>query len=323
MSNPNGDKALHVATFSGWYRFEQRGNDFIQTKRDLSYWTLTCMSVDPDDPNMIYAGTEHSGLFYTKDAGAHWHRADPQVPKMFLYSALAMNGGVMVGTVPSAVYRSKHGGGWEELAGVRLHSAGANFPPSPELQSRTRYLTFDPENRNRLYAGIEVGGMVVSDDGGRGWEPANEGLTDMDIHEVLASRAHSGMVFLACGEACFRSHDRGGHWENISPKNHDYGISVAEDKNGVVYVGAARGRPNLWIRGQGAMSAILRSGDNGSTWETIVDGLKGGVMHLCPTPDGNGMVAGTSDGTLLVVDDSGAREVGSGLPLITSVELAA
>jgi len=314
---------LHVATFSGWYRFEQRGKDFIQTKRDLSYWTLTCMSVDPDDPNMIYAGTEHSGLFYTKDAGAHWHRADPQVPKMFLYSALAMNGGVMVGTVPSAVYRSKHGGGWEELAGVRLHSAGANFPPSPELQSRTRYLTFDPEYRNRLYAGIEVGGMVVSDDGGRGWEPANEGLTDMDIHEVLASRAHSGMVFLACGEACFRSHDRGGHWENISPKNHDYGISVAEDKNGVVYAGAARGRPNLWIREQGAMSAILRSGDNGSTWETIVDGLKGGVMHLCPTPDGNGMVAGTSDGTLLVVDDSGAREVGSGLPLITSVELAA
>lgn len=323
MSNPNGDKALHVATFSGWYRFEQRGKDFIQIKRDLSYWTLTCMSVDPDAPNTIYAGTEHSGLFYTKDAGAHWHRADPQVPKMFLYSALAMNGGVMVGTVPSAVYRSKHGGGWEELAGVRLHSAGANFPPSPELQSRTRYLTFDPENKNRLYAGIEVGGMVVSDDGGRGWEPANEGLTDMDIHEVLASKEHSGMVFLACGEACFRSHDRGGHWENISPKNHDYGISVAEDKNGVVYVGAARGRPNLWIREQGAMSAILRSGDKGSTWEPIVDRLKGGVMHLCPTPDGNGMVAGTSDGSLLVVDDSGVREVAGGLPFVTSVQLAA
>ena len=323
MSNPNGAKALHVATFSGWYRFEQRGKDFIQTKRDLSYWTLTCMSVDPDDPNTIYAGTEHSGLFYTKDAGAHWHRADPQVPKMFLYSALAMNGGVMVGTVPSAVYRSNHGGGWEELAGVRLHSAGANFPPSPELQSRTRYLTFDPENKNRLYAGIEVGGMVVSDDGGRGWEPANEGLTDMDIHEVLASKEHFGMVFLACGEACFRSHDRGGHWENISPKNHDYGISVAEDKNGVVYVGAARGRPNLWIREQGAMSAILRSGDKGSTWEPIVDRLKGGVMHLCPTPDGNGMVAGTSDVTLLVVVDSGARVVAGGLPFVTSVQLAA
>ena len=63
---------------SGWYRFEQNGKEFTQTKRDLSYWTLTCMSVDEDDPrDPIYAGTEHSGLFYTKDAGAHWQRADP------------------------------------------------------------------------------------------------------------------------------------------------------------------------------------------------------------------------------------------------------
>jgi hypothetical protein len=241
---------------------------------------------------------------------------------MFLYSALAVNGGVMVGTIPSAVYRSKNGG-WEELEGVRLHSAGANFPPSPDLQSRTRFLAYDPENKNRLYAGIEVGGMVLSEDGGRGWEPCNEGLTDMDIHEILASEQHSGMVFLACGESCFRSPDRAGHWENISPKNHDYGISVAEDNNGVLYVGAARGRPNLWLREEGAMSAILRSSDKGKSWETVIDNLNGGVMHLCPTPDGSGMVAGTSDGTLLVVDDTGAREVVSGLPFVTSVELAA
>ena len=322
MSGTNGKKALHVATFSGWYRFEQSGKEFRQTKRDLSYWTLTCMSVNEEDPKTIYAGTEHSGLFYTSDAGAHWHRAEPNTPKMMLFSALAINGGVMVGTIPSAVYRSKNGA-WEELEGVRLHSAGATFPPSPELQSRTRYLTFDPQNRKRLYAGIEVGGMVVSDDGGANWQPANEGLTDMDVHEILASKQHNGMVFLACGEACFRSPDRAGHWENISPKNHDYGISVAEDNNGALYVGAARGRPNLWIREQGARSAILRSGDRGASWETVVDDLTGGVMHLCPTPEGNGMIAGTSDGSLLLVDDSGVHEVASGLPFVTSVDLGA
>jgi len=323
MTQPNGKKALHVATFSGWYRFEQRGKEFIQTKRDLSYWTLTCMAVNPEDPKTIYAGSEHSGLFYTKDGGAHWHRANPQVPKMFLYSALALNDTVMVGTVPSAVYRRKPDGGWEELEGVRLHSVGANFPPSPELQSRTRYLTCDPENKNRLYAGIEVGGMVVSDDGGRSWEPANEGLTDMDVHEILASKKHSDLVFLACGESCFRSEDRAGHWQDISPKHHDYGISVAEDRDGVVYVGAARGRPNLWLRSEGARSAVLRSVDKGTTWQTVIDNLNGGVMHLCAAPDGHGMIAGTSDGTLLLIDDDGASEVVTGLPFVTSIELAA
>jgi len=323
MNDTNGKRALHVATFSGWCRFEQQGKNFIQTKRDLSYWTITCMSVDPEDPRTIYAGTEHSGLFYTKDAGAHWHRADPQVPRMFLYSALALDGDVPVGTIPSAVYRSKPSGAWEELEGVRLHSAGANFPPSPELQSRTRYLTCDPDNKNRLYAGIEVGGMLLSDDSGETWKPANEGLTDMDIHEVLASEANPGMVYLACGEACFRSLDRAGHWQDISPKTHDYGTAVAEDKNGVVYLGCARGRPNMWIREEGADAAIFRSGDKGASWEKITDHLRGGVMHICPTPDGSRMIAGTSDGSLLLIDESGAREVVSGLPFVTSVELGA
>jgi photosystem II stability/assembly factor-like uncharacterized protein len=322
MTQTNGKKALHVATFSGWYRFEQEGKTFNQTKRDLTYWTLTCMSVDPANPEKIYAGSEHSGLFYTDNGGANWKRAEPNTPKMMLFSALALNGGVMVGTIPSAVYRSKNGG-WEELEGVRVNSAGANFPPSPELQSRTRYITYDPVAPARLYAGIEVGGMLLSDDSGHTWEPANEGLTDMDIHEVLASEANPGMVYLACGEACFRSLDRAGHWENVSPKSHDYGTSVAEDKNGVIYVGAAKGRPNLWIREEGAKAAIFRSGDKGTSWEKITDDLKGGVMHMCQAPDGNGMVAGTSDGSLLVIDDSGAREVVSGLPFVTSVELGA
>lgn len=323
MSQANGrTKALHVATLSGWYRFEKNGRDWRQIKRDLSYWSLTCMSVDPENPHKIYAGSEHSGLFYTDNAGAAWNRANPNVPKMMLFSALAINGGVMVGTIPSAVYRNKNGG-WEELAGVRVNSAGANFPPSPELQSRTRYLTFDPASPNRLYAGIEVGGMLVSDDGGQEWKPANEGLTDMDIHEVLASKNNPGMVFAACGEAAFRSVDRAAHWQEITPKSHDYGTSVAEDKDGDVYLGSAKGRPNGWIRPEGAMAAIFRSRDKGSSWEKVVDNLNGGVMHMCASPDGNGMVAGTSDGTLLTIDDSGVREVVSGLPFVTSVELGA
>ena len=202
MSGNNGKKALHVATFSGWYRFEQDGKELKQTKRDLTYWTLTCMSVDVSDPQKIYAGSEHSGLFYTENGGARWKRAEPNTPKMMLFSALALDGDVMVGTIPSAVYRSKNGG-WEELEGVRKNSAGANFPPSPELQSRTRYLAYDPLAPARLYAGIEVGGMLVSDDSGYNWTPANEGLTDMDVHEVLASEANPGWSILPAARRAF------------------------------------------------------------------------------------------------------------------------
>ena len=143
----------------------------------------------------------------------------------------------------------------------------------------------------------------------------------MDVHEVIASAANPGLVYAACGEASFRSLDRAAHWENNSTKTHDYGTSVAEDQNGTVYFGAAKGRPNLWLREEGAGAAIFRSSDKGATWEKIIDNLKGGVMHMCPAPEGHGMVAGTSDGSLLLVDDSGVQEVMSGLPFVTSVEL--
>ena len=322
MSSFDRKQALHVATLSGWYRFEQDGRGWKPVKRDLPYWTLTCLSVDPERPELIYAGTEHSGLFYTEDGGAHWRRASPNVPKMMLFTVMALNGGVMVGTVPSAVY-ARRNGGWTELEGVRTNSAGASFPPSPELQSRTRYLTFDPASPNRLYAGIEVGGLLLSDDGGNSWNPANEGLTDMDVHEVLACRKNKNMVFAACGDKAFRSFDRAAHWEEITPKSHDYGMSVAEDDNGTIYLGSAKGRPNTWIREEGASAAIFRTRDSGSDWKVVIDSLKGGVMHMCAAPDGNGVMAGTSDGTLLAVDDAGARVVASGLPCITTVELGA
>jgi photosystem II stability/assembly factor-like uncharacterized protein len=280
------------------------------------------MSVDPQNSKIIYAGTEHSGLFYTTNGGARWLRADPNVPKMMLYAALAYDGGVMVGTIPSAVYRRKNGG-WQELEGVRLNSAAAKFPPSPELQSRARYLTYDPASPKRLYAGIEVGGLLVSDDGGDRWEPANDGLTDPDVHEILASEKNPGKLFAACGEGAFRSLDRAAHWEEITPQSHSYGMSVAEDRDGTVYLGSAKGRPNTWIRESGADAAIFRSRDFGAHWEMIVDRLKGGVMHMCLGPDGRGVIAGTSDGTLLAVDDSGTRTIVNGLPCVTSVEPAA
>jgi len=46
-------------------------------------------------------------------------------------------------------------------------------------------------------------------------------------------------------------------------------------------------------------------------------------MHMCPTPDGNAMLAGTSDGSLLMIEDGGVREVVRGLPFVTAVELGA
>nr|NIO11116.1 hypothetical protein [Deltaproteobacteria bacterium] len=268
--------ALHVATLSGWYRFERSDSGLKETARALTYWSLSCLAVDPERPQILYAGTDHSGLFYSHDSGAHWQRANPGTPHLNLFSLLALPGSLLVGTRPAAVYRGVPGKDWEELEGVRQCSAGGVFPPNPELAPRIRALSEDPRLPSRLYAGVEVGGLLVSDDGGNSWQAANEGLTDPDIHQICPSGHNPELVITACGEGVFCSNDLARHWKEVTPKGaRTYGTSIAESTNGTLYVGISVGRPNTWLGTERANSAILTSRDGGEHWDVAVEGLHG------------------------------------------------
>lgn len=315
--------ALHVATLSGWYRFEQNGRQWIQVERALTYWSITCLAVDSEDPHLVYAGTGHSGLFFSRNGGRSWKRADPNVPRLMLLSLLALPQALLVGTVPAGLYRSAEGG-WREIEEFQRLCSGARFPPNPELGSRTRCLARDPSAPGRLYAGIEVGGLLVSDDAGLHWSPVNRGPADRDVHQVAACAKTPGLLVAACGEGIFRSLNRGNDWEEVTPSGpRTYGMAVTEDQDGVIYLGIARGRPNTWLRPERADAAILRSKDRGATWEAAVEGLAGAVMALSPIPDGEGVIAGTSEGNLISIDSSGCEILAERLPCIAALALGA
>ena len=53
-------------------RLERRGENWEQTDRALTYWQMSCVQVDPDNPKRVYIGTEHSGMFVTSDGGKDW-----------------------------------------------------------------------------------------------------------------------------------------------------------------------------------------------------------------------------------------------------------
>jgi hypothetical protein len=317
--------ALHLATLAGWYRFERLGDAWAAAGRALTYWSASCLAVDPADPHVVYVGSERSGLFVSRDDGGHWERPQPNVPRLSLFALLALPGAVLAGTVPAALYRGDaRGGRWEELEDVRRGGSAGSFPPNPDLGTRTRYLAQDPTHPERLYAGIEVGGLLVSDDGGASWRPANEGLSDPDVHQVRPSATRPGLLVAACGEGVFRSADGGEQWQEVTPPGgRTYGMAVAEDQSGDWYLGITRGRPNTWLREERADGALLRSTDRGATWQPIVEGLRGGIMDLCPAPDDQGVLAATSEGEVLAVDQAGCRTLIRDLPCITALALAA
>ena len=317
-------EALHIATYSGWYRFEQSHGEWTQVEKALSFWKLTSLQVDPQDPRHIYAATEHSGLFVSADGGANWKRAKPNVPRLTTNALLALPGTILAGTVPAALYSASNGNEWRELEGVRLGATGGSFPPSPELGARVRFLAADNGTARRLFTAIEVGGILISDDGGQNWSQVTAGLDDPDVHQILPSITTKGLVVAVCGEGIYRSQDRGEHWEKVTPPGpRTFGSAVTEDSSGAVYLGIALGRPNTWLRKERADAALYVSQDGGGQWGIVAEGLSGGIMAMCPGIGGEGIFASTSEGEVLSVDSSGARTIISGLPSITAIALGA
>jgi len=314
--------ALHISTYSGWYRFEHRGGDWVETDKALTFWKLMSLQIDPDDPRHVCVATEHSGLFVTTDGGAKWQRAKPNVPRLTTNALLALPGVMLAGTWPAALYQRTSGGAWRELEGVRLGATGGGFPPSPELEARVRFLAADHETPRRLFAAIEVGGILVSDDNGEHWRQVTAGLDDPDPHQIVASRKHKGVVVAVCGEGVYRSVDRGEHWQKNTPAGpRDFGSSVAEDRNGAIYSAIALGRPNTWLREERADAAVFMSVDGGERWDMIVGGVRGGIMAMCPAIGGDGVFASTAEGEVLQLGSSGARRIIRGLPSITALAL--
>ncbi|MGH7796569.1 MAG: WD40/YVTN/BNR-like repeat-containing protein [Candidatus Binatia bacterium] len=316
------DHALHLATHSGWYRFERRGADWRQVDRALTYWQMSCIEVAPDDAKKVYIGTEHSGMFVSNDAGKEWTRANPNVPCLTMSAMLALPGRLFVGTMPAALYVTSENGGWQELKGVRQGAVDGTFPPNPDFAPRTRVLKNEKQPGGRLYAGIEVGGILASDDDGQTWNPINEGLTDLDLHQILPSKTKAGLVVAACGEGVSRSTDRGDHWEKVTPPgSRTYGNALAEDADGNIYLGITQDRPRTWTRAGRAKSAIFKL-TNGADWQLVTENMSGGVMDVCTAPDGNGVLAATADGEVVVITPSGeTRTIVSGLPCITAMAL--
>ena len=71
MSTSNGGAmTLHLATLAGWHRFERDGDAWTPTGRALTYWSASCLAVEPADPAVVYVGSERSGLFVSTGIGA-------------------------------------------------------------------------------------------------------------------------------------------------------------------------------------------------------------------------------------------------------------
>lgn len=75
--------------------------------------------------------------------------------------------------------------------------------------AQVRTLGVHPDAPDRLVAGLEVGGVCVSDDAGETWAERSRGVHD-DVHHVLLRSPQEFVA--ACGNGLYRTHDAGRTW---------------------------------------------------------------------------------------------------------------
>ena len=268
-----------------------------------------CLAVDPKDPNKVYVGTSDEGLFRSSDGGRSWERLSGVThPRVTSVAVSPVDGALYAGTEPSSLFVSRDGRtSWQELEGLKnLPSAPTwSFPPRP-WTSHVRSIALSFEDPDLIVAGIELGGVVRSEDGGESWQDQRPGAY-ADCHTLTTHTAAPNIVYEAAGGGFAESEDFGESWAAADTGlEHRYVWALAADRDdpALIYVSAAAGPGQA--HGSGFSDAAIYRRSSAGRWEAVADRLAEFPYALVADPETPGaLYAGFGDGRILYSANAG------------------
>jgi photosystem II stability/assembly factor-like uncharacterized protein len=298
-----------------------------------------CVAADPVIPGRVFVGTFDSGVFRTRDGGELWEPTPETVPQQRVLSiALSPSDrpdgrvALFAGTEPSAVFRSPDDGAtWQAFPRLgELPSASTwSFPPRPWTH-HVRWIAFHPADAATFYAGIELGGVMVTRDGGQNWEDRKPG-SQHDAHAVATHAAAPDHVFEAAGGGVAHSTDAGATWRPADEgmdRHYVWGLAIDAADPDLWYASATYGA-NYAHRRNGDAQAVLYRKRGDAPWEALggpTTGLERPLPYMpyalvAPRDQPNVLVAGMQDGVLFITEDAGEtwRRVETGLPSLLAL----
>lgn len=264
-----------LATAAGLVICRGSGGSWQVERRTLQDHQVTSVMARE---GVILAGTT-AGVFRSDDEGRTWREVNEGLTTRHV-RWLAYHPGIsdleFAGTEPAGVFVSHDGAEhWQsrpEVAALRDEHRWM-LPYSPEAGC-VRGFAFCGE---RVYAAVEVGGVLRSDDGGETWGLAagSDGDPDLggppapliypDVHDLAVHPSDADLVFAATGGGFYRSDDGGATWTSVydcyvralwlDPLDADHVLCGPADQ-------------------VGAVGRIEESRDGGRTWRLASDGLE-------------------------------------------------
>lgn len=219
------------------------GKSLSRAEKVNGQWTISyhlrgekinCLIRDPVDDQRVYLGTQTNGVFMSPNQGKNWqHLGLTGIPVKSVGVSPTDPRKIFAGCKPVSFYASyDRGETWTELTGMRKARKFWWFSPAdpPGITPYVSALTISPTNPNVIMAGIELGAVIRSEDGGKHWSKHKRG-SDRDCHSLKFHPVNGDWIYEGGGiSGSAFSRDGGRNW--VKPKKGigiKYGWKVASD----------------------------------------------------------------------------------------------
>ncbi len=207
--DPANADNVWVATCGWVYNSKNTGDLWTRYKDGFDNRRIHDVKIDPNDPNVIYAGSV-AGLYRSTDGGTKFGIvSDP---------ALVINSIVLHPKRPDRIVLGIEGDGV-----YVSEDRGQTFKRTSDGLYNLRITTIasDPFERNRVYAAVVFGGAASgiyrSNDAGKTWERASKTALPEVLTLTIASESDADVKFLAGTEKGFFWSNDGEQWSQAEP----------------------------------------------------------------------------------------------------------
>jgi photosystem II stability/assembly factor-like uncharacterized protein len=267
---------LFIATGDSFARVTQQGEEW-DVKISLDGSGAQCLALDQHHHGTNYTGSHSEGVWKSENDGGRWSNLATAMEHSHIFSLAVspVDGSIYAGCEPSMILKSMdEGRNWDELEELRkLPSAPTwSFPPRP-WTSHVRWIAPNPHDADLLLAGIELGGVMRSDDGGETWLDHRPGA-QRDVHALAWHPQEEGRAYEAAGGGAAWSKDNGDTWQSADAgRDHHYtwGLAVDPLDADCWYISASPG-PRQAHSGNNAGAHIYRW-RGGGPWQVLGGGL--------------------------------------------------
>ena len=292
--DPGNPQVMYAAIEGGGvFKSTHGGESWQEMNQGLADKRVEVLAIDPDQPQIVYAGTA-MGMLKTTDGGLTWKSTGLTGVAAVRCIALDPTNAQVVyaGTVRGVYKSTDRGESWEDM------SQGLD-------NLNVRAIAIDSEDPRIIYVGTDEnihsgfrGKVYKSTDGGESWTAVGTDLTKFGIGAIAVNPEDPQIIYAGSTqeEGIFRSMDGGQTWQqsNRGLTNMEI-LSMAIDPTDPRILYAAT-----------EFLGVFKSTDRGLHWTPINNGIKGirqSRLTIDPSDpqclyviNGNGLISKTTDG---------------------------